>query len=476
MTICDDLRQAVLQAAIQGKLTDQRPEDGTGEELFMQIQAEKQELIKTKKIKKEKPLEPISEEDAPFDIPDSWTWATWGSLAYSIQYGYNAPALMTGQYKMVRISDIQNGVVNWDSVPFCEISASTAAAYILQENDILFARTGGTVGKSYIVTNVPAEAVYAGYLIRTNYSRKLSPQYLKYFMDTELYWNQLRGGTTKNCQPNCNGQTLSKMIIPLPPFAEQQRIVARVDALMAQIDDLEKTENELEAMKKAFPGDMKASLLQAAMQGKLTQQFKTDGGAVDILKSIKKRTMVEDDAHDVDIPPNWEWAILSDICEMYTGNSIAESEKAQKYAGLKEGYDYIATKDVGFNHQVEYDNGIKIPFDAASFRKAHQDATLLCIEGGSAGKKIAILDKDVCFGNKLCMFFSPNLNKRYLYYYLQSPDFTSVFANSVTGIIGGVSIKKLKAMTIPVPPLAEQERIVAKLDKLLPLCDGLVEY
>ena len=228
----EDMKKSILQYAIQGKLVEQRAEEGTGEELYQQIQTEKQHLIAEKKIKKEKPLAEISEDEIPFDIPESWKWVRWGNLSFSIQYGYNAPAKQAGRIKMVRISDIQNGKVIWNSVPFCDIRDEDLSIYLLAENDILFARTGGTVGKSYIVKEIPEEAIYAGYLIRTRYSDMLCPEYLYYFMQTHLYWIQLRNGTIATAQPNCNGQTLSKMILPLPPLAEQKRIVAKIEELL----------------------------------------------------------------------------------------------------------------------------------------------------------------------------------------------------------------------------------------------------
>ena len=133
---------------------------------------------------------------------------------------------------MVRISDIQDGRVLWDSVPYCEISEKDIPTYLLSANDILFARTGGTVGKSYLVKDVPEESIYAGYLIRTRYSAHLCPEYMKYFMESQLYWDQLHNGTIATAQPNCNGKTLSRMSLPLPPLAEQKRIVARLEELL----------------------------------------------------------------------------------------------------------------------------------------------------------------------------------------------------------------------------------------------------
>ena len=135
------------------------------------------------------------------------------------------------------------------------------------------------------------------------------------------------------------------------------------------------------------------------------------------------------------------------------------------------GYDYIATKDVGFDNIIQYDNGIKIPFDEEKFRVATKGSVLMCIEGGSAGRKIGLLDRDVCFGNKLCSFASYLTSARFLYYYLQSPTFISLFEDNLTGIIGGVGVNKLRGTIMPLPPLAEQERMVAKIEELLQLVD-----
>ena len=228
----DDLKKSLLQLAIQGKLVPQLPDEGTGEELYRKIQSEKQALIKAGKIKKEKPLPEISDDEKPFDIPKSWRWVRWGDLSDSIQYGYNAPAQSSGNIKMVRISDIQDGKVMWDTVPYCTIPEAEIQNYLLQKNAILFARTGGTVGKSYLVDDITDDAIYAGYLIRTQYSNLLSPKYMKYFMESNLYWVQLRDGTIATAQPNCNGKTLAKMMLPLPPLSEQKRIVAKLEEIL----------------------------------------------------------------------------------------------------------------------------------------------------------------------------------------------------------------------------------------------------
>ena len=247
------LKKSILQEAVQGKLVPQDPSDEPAEALLERIRAEKQRLIKEGKIKKDKHesvifrrdnshyekldgMERCIDDELPFEIPESWAWVRWGAIAESIQYGYNAPAKQEGRIRMVRISDIHENTVAWSSVPFCDIDDSDIPTYLLQANDILFARTGGTVGKSFLVSEVPCESIYAGYLIRTRYSSLLCPQYLKYFMESPLYWQQLKSGTTATAQPNCNGQTLAKMLLPLPPANEQLRIVDNLTRTFAIIE------------------------------------------------------------------------------------------------------------------------------------------------------------------------------------------------------------------------------------------------
>ena len=254
-TFPEALKKSILQEAVQGKLVPQNPDDEPASVLLERIRAEKQELIKQGKIKKTKnesviitrdkiPYEIIDgkerciADEVPFELPESWCWCRWGTISESIQYGYNAPAKENGRIKMVRISDIQDNKVLWDTVPFCDIDEESIETYLLKQNDILFARTGGTVGKSYLVKEVPKDAIYAGYLIRTRYSNNLSSEYLKFFMESDLYWIQLRNGTVATAQPNCNGKTLANMLVPIPPLAEQKRIVAKIEEIMPMIERL----------------------------------------------------------------------------------------------------------------------------------------------------------------------------------------------------------------------------------------------
>ena len=245
---------------------------------------------------------------------------------------------------------------------------------------------------------------------------------------------------------------------------------------------------------------LKSKILELAIQGKLVEQDENDEPASVLLERIRAEKKAQlgkkyvesyiykgdDNCYyekvgkdcieitneiNFDIPEKWVVCRFETIANIYTGNSINESEKAKKYTGLTDGYNYIATKDISFNHDVDYENGIKIPFSEAKFRVAYKGDPLLCIEGGSAGRKLAVLSEDVCFVNKLCAFHSLGISKKFLYYYLQSPRFLELFKKNTSGLIGGVSINTLKALILTIPPIAEQERIVSKIEKVFSMID-----
>ena len=302
------LKNSILQWAIQGKLVPQDPNDEPASVLLDRIRQEKARLVKEKKIKKDKNESIIYrgednsyyekflatgevkciDDEIPFEVPQGWEWERWGNISQSIQYGYNAPALEKGIIKMVRISDIQNNKVLWEKVPYCIIEEKDIETYLLEVNDILFARTGGTVGKSFLVEEVPEPAIYAGYLIRTRYSQELCPQYLKSFMESQLYWEQLKSGTIATAQPNCNGKTLGRMLLPIPPKAEQIRLVQKLASLLPVLHRYAKTQQDLDNLYEGINDKLKKSILQEAVQGRLVPQFSEEGTAQELLEQIRQ--------------------------------------------------------------------------------------------------------------------------------------------------------------------------------------------
>ena len=251
----DSLKKSILQEAVQGKLVPQDPNDEPASVLVEQIRQEKEQLIKDKKIKKDKnelyifrrdnshyekigTEERCIDDEIPFDIPDSWEWCTLASVTEQIHYGYTASAAPVGDAKLARITDIQDNKIMWETVPYCSISKENLPKYKLKNRDILIARTGGTIGKTYIVRNLNENAVFASYLIRAIPLQLVNEEYLKLFMESPLYWEQLKTYSMGTGQPNVNGQSLSKLRLPIPPLNEQQRIVEYYKNILPKIKDL----------------------------------------------------------------------------------------------------------------------------------------------------------------------------------------------------------------------------------------------
>ena len=279
---------------------------------------------------------------------------------------------------------------------------------------------------------------------------------------------------------------MNNILFPLPPLSEQKRIVEQIERALEKVEVYAESYNKLQELDRAFPDKLKKSILQYAMQGKLVPQDPNDEPVEVLLEKIqtekqklyeegklKKKDLAEivvekgdDNSPYGKIPKSWRINSLNSVANIYTGNSINATEKKTYFSGAT-GINYIATKDVNFDGSIDYNNGIKIPEDYLSkFKISPANSVLLCLEGGSAGRKIGLLEQEVCFGNKLCSLSFHTGENKCLYYFLQSPQFLSDFQDSKSGIIGGVSVKKLGVITIPMPPQKEQERISSKVEQL----------
>ena len=473
------LRNSILQMAIQGKLVPQDPNDEPASVLLDKIRQEKKRLVKEGKLKKKDLVEtPISDVEKPFDIPNGWEWIRWGALSETIQYGYNAPAKEKGRIKMVRISDIQNGRIVWETTPYCDINEKDIENYLLRKNDILFARTGGTVGKSYLVSDVPNEAIYAGYLIRTRYSSLLCAKYLKIFMESSLYWAQLKDSTIATAQPNCNGQKLSKMILPLPPLAEQHRIVAKLEVILPLVEEYGKAQEEADKLQAELPDKLRKSILQEAIQGKLVPQDPNDEPACILLDKIRqeKKRLVKDgklkkkeleeipiseDEKPFEIPDSWEWCRLGAISTYSrTKKKINAAVADKKIWGLdledieKGGY-LLCRKTIGERKAI----GDKTYFNKGDILYSKLRPYLL--------KILVAPDDGICTPEIVPFTCYSSINHSYIIAVLKSI-YVDDYINSVTyGIkMPRVSTETMTNLLIPLPPLEEQKRIVSKIEEL----------
>ena len=491
------LKNSILQWAIQGKLVPQDPNDEPASALLERIRAEKARLVKEKKIKKDKNESIIYrgednsyyekflatgevkciDDEIPFEIPKGWEWERWGNIALSIQYGYNAPALERGDIKMVRISDIHDNVVQWENVPFCNIEAYDIDTYLLKENDILFARTGGTVGKSFLVQSVPEPAIYAGYLIRTRYSKELCPQYLKSFMESRLYWEQLKSGTIATAQPNCNGKTLGRMLLPIPPKAEQSRLVQKLASFTPIFQRYAKTQQDLDNLNESIDDKLKKSILQEAIQGRLVPQITEEGTAQELLEQIKleklhllkegklkKSALVDsviykgDDnkyyerinAQTVEIelpfeyPNNWSVLRLKDICQLIDGEK--KNEK-------------------GICLDAKYLRGKSSATIVEKGKFVYAGDNIILVDGENSGEVFTVPQNGYMGSTFKQLWLSSVMWKPYILAFILF--YKEELRNSKRGAaIPHLNKELFYNLPIGIPPLAEQQRIAERINEL----------
>ena len=243
----EKLKKSILQYAIEGKLVKQDPNDETASVLLERIKAEKERLIKEGKIKRdknesyiyqaadknyyEKIGKNVSLINMPFFVPSSWNWIKTRGILKNIQYGFNGSGLPEGKVKMLRITDIQNNSVNWETLPYCSISEDAVSDYQISTNDIFIARTGGTIGKSFQLKEDKPSTVFAGYLIRFQFIDEKLSNYVSMFLNSPLYWNQVADKQAGTGQPNINGVSLGNLLIPIPPINEQVRIESKINKI-----------------------------------------------------------------------------------------------------------------------------------------------------------------------------------------------------------------------------------------------------
>ena len=494
----EDLRKSILQQAIQGKLVPQDPKDEPASELLARIREEKERLVKEKKIKRDKNESIIYrgednsyyekflatgevkciDDEIPFEIPQSWCWERWGNLSQSIQYGYNAPAVKDGVIRMVRISDIQNGNVLWDSVPFCNIMPEEIDSYILQPNDILFARTGGTVGKSYIVHETPYPAIYAGYLIRTRYSKNLCPQYMKYFMESSLYWTQLREGTIATAQPNCNGQTLSKMILPIPPAKEQERIVYKLNTLFLKTNEYDSVNNELRILNETIREDIKKSILQYAIQGKLVTQNATDEPAsvlLDRIKVEKTKYLKEGKLKKKDLVDTY--ILRGDDNKYYEqiGNRVIDITEEIPYE-LPQNWIFTRLSTLCWLDDGVKQSGEQLPYMDAKYHRGKGEVCyhstgkvvdpqckVILVDGENSGEIFNVTERGYLGSTFKVLRISKFISEEWLHKILDN--YRDLFKNSKVGAaIPHLNKNLFKNLIIGLPPLKEQTAISSKID------------
>lgn len=463
------LRQKILDLAIRGKLVPQDPNDEPAYVLLQKIREEKLQLVKAGKLKKKDLIEtPIAEDEIPFEIPESWEWVRLITLSKYIHYGYTASAAPKGNSKLLRITDIQDDKVHWATVPFCTIKDNDLEKYQLHNSDILIARTGGTIGKTYIVRELNEVAVFASYLIRAIPLESVYEEYLKLFMSSPCYWTQLTDAASGTGQPNVNGQSLSNLIVPLPPLAEQKRIANEVERWFTLIEELESNEGDLlKAIDKA-----KSKILDLAIHGKLVPQDPNDEPAIELLKRINPKFEPCDmEECPFAIPHSWEWTNMG-MCSKYESASIDPS----KYKDQEFELYSVPSFETGM---PDFVHGANI---SSSKKLVEEEDVLLCkinphlnrtwiVEHHKKALQCIASSEWIIFRNK-------DINSQYLLRCFTSSYFLNLMLSNVSGVGGSLMRAQpscVEKYLFPLPPYAEQLRIVTKIEELFAVLDDIKE-
>jgi type I restriction enzyme S subunit len=480
--LADKLRKSVLQSAIQGKLTEQLATDDNVEDLLQAIEEEKELLIKEKKIKKQKPLPEIIEDEIPFAIPENWKWVRLGEIGKIIGGGTpkttNLEYWQNGKIAWITPADMKNikgKYISCGKKNITLLGLEKSSAQLLPKGSILFS-SRAPIG--YVAIAREEVSTNQGFKSIVPFSLNLSLYLYYVLLGMVDIIKKLGTGTTFK---EVSGSVVEKILVPLPPLAEQKRIVEKLDNVLANIEKLKSSEEKLSILQKNFPDKLKKSILQSAIQGKLTEQLATDDNVEDLLQAIKEEKErlikekkikkqkplpeITEDEIPFAIPENWKWIRLGEIVsilgdglhgtpiydesgEYYfiNGNNLLEEKIIIK----------STTKKVS---QIEYEK----------YKKNLNKDTMLVSINGTIGNVAFYDNEKVMLGKSVCYFnLLKNVNKKYLKYIFYSVYFIKYVNKMATGsTIKNLSLKAMNLFIIPLPPLAEQKRIVEKLDKLL---------
>lgn len=469
-----DLKNSILQLAVQGKLVEQRAEEGTARELLEQIKLEKHQLIKDKKIKKSKPLPEITEDEIPFEIPESWEWVRLEDICTKLVDGDHNPPKSVDEktdYIMASSTNINNNtIVDIEKVRYLtqDIFEKENERTQATDGDIFFTSVG-TLGRSCVYKggyNICFQRSVS--VIRTlilNY-------YLKYTFDSAYFQYKINREATGTAQKGFYLKQLAMSLIPLPPLEEQHRIVAKIEEILPYIDQYDKAYMKLEIFNKKFPEDMKKSILQMAMQGKLVEQRPEEGTADELYEQIvaEKALLIRDgkikkekplpeiteDEIPFEIPNSWKWVRIGEVFSLQAGKNISSSKIFEEPS---EEHNYPCYGGNGLRGYVNLSN--RLGKHALIGRQGALCGNINIAQGEFyATEHAVVVDTFSTTDTYWTAYFLRALNLN---------QYATATAQP------GLAVSNIIKVLIPLPPPGEQKRIVVKIEELLSYCDQLIK-
>ena len=478
-----DLKNALLQEAVQGKLVPQIASEGNAKDLLEEIKKEKAKLIKEGKLKKEKPLPEISDDEIPFDIPDNWCWCRLNDITCKLTDGsHNPPPPKNSGYPVISAMNIKNGKITFDNV-----NRFTDQLGFEKENprtnisngDIILGIIGGSIGNIAIYDSDKKVIAQRSIAIINSF---VSNYYISLLLQSPFIQSILHD-SRGTAQGGIYLGSLKNLSIPLPPIAEQKRIVAAIEQFLPLIEEYGKKEAELTALNADIAKTLKNAILQEAVQGKLAPQIASEGNAKDLLEEIKKEKArliregklkkekplpeITEDEIPFDIPENWCWCRLGEIGDWKAGSTPSRSNP-ELYNG---NIPWLKTGDLTDGYINEIPEFIsEKALESCSMRLNPIGSVLIAMYGATIGK-LGILNIEATTNQACCACVPYNgIDNKYLFYYLMSQK-KSFTEKAEGGAQPNISREKLVVHLFPLPPYKEQKCIVSAIEHLLSLCE-----
>ena len=484
MMTAEQLKASILQLAMQGKLVEQRLDEGTGEELYKEIQTEKKRLLKEGLLKKQKPLLEITEEEMPFDIPESWKWVKLGDISsYAQPKEKMSPKDITPEMWSLNLEDIEKGTGKVLNHVLAKERKIRGDKVRFKKGNILYSKLRPYLLKILIADK---EGITTPELV---------PFYIYGINDSIFFLWYLRSPYVDNTvnsvsygvkMPRVGTETMVNLLVPLPPFAEQKRIVAKIEELMPFVEQYAAASTMLNTLNASFPETMKKSILQEAVQGKLVPQDPNDEPASVLLERIaeeKKRLIREgkikkqkplpaitENEIPFDIPESWEWVRLLDLAIAI----VDCPHSTPKYLDEKTGYFALGTKGIGEEGIIRgFFNIDKDTYLKRIERLEPRGNDIVYSREGSIICRAAILpnNKKICLGQRVMLIRCPqSVSVGYLQQYLMADSTVAILTKNYKGVgVKHINVADVSNLLVPIPPMNEQNRIVDKIKQMIPL-------
>lgn len=515
------LRDKVLDLAIKGKLVEQDPDDEPASELLIKIQSEKEQLIRKKEIKKDKTNDEIDGKDIPFAIPQSWEWAKLGDIA-TVKGGKRIPkgftyATADTEHVYLRVTDMKNGTIDLSGLRYISNEVHEKIKNYTISTEDLYITVAGTIGN---VGTIPEDVNNMNLTENANKIRPLliEKRYLKYVLSSPFVQNAMKEKVNQMAQPKLSIRSIQDIILPIAPLEEQSRIVNKTELLLKQIDQLEEQLEQKEKLEVLIPKavvtalsnsqdeeelkknlalvienftdvfqtpesleEFRGVILQLAFQGKLMPQNHSDETANKLVNHImkirkeekmkSKFEVIASEEVPFMIPDSWKWIRLGELT-----TNFGQKKPMEKFS-------YIDVSSIdNKNGCIGQDVAVLEPENAPSrARKVVGRGSVIYSTVRPYLLNVAVVDKEIEPEPIVSTAFSVlkplgGFSEYFLYYYLRSDIFTEYVEDKMVGLAyPAINDKNLQLGLVPVPPLEEQKRIVAKIESLFAVVDQLEE-